>query len=438
MPIMHSQNKTTYDRTFYENALRRPYNPVNVSSTRIKNDAIYSNKIQNSNMNTISKKKEFFLINASKYPYSATNKSIQLKVVGASENDKVVYTGDCVVGDHLIYKNCGTYNVIATKQGATRDLDEQDMLTITILKGKVNKFQLCIPDHYKYNTHQQSIPLQVEKVDDEIFQNLEFSGPCVRNSQLHYKDVGEYEFFVTNRESQNYLSHTERFLIVIEKAVQNLEFPSIEWDYSPIRKKIILPQTYMGSKVAYSLIFPTDARTTGHVRLQDNILHFFCPNITICIGCKIENKNFEVTSKMHFHIIKTPVTALKIKGVPVHLLQADPHYSLTEISQVYSPRDLLSTGYSLRDLKDVEIPVLDVFETRKVSAAQLENAGFDMYELSTKLHQTYTVEQLLDQKRAKVEDLKVAGYTATELLESKKVSLTDLKRAGYPVKCKIR
>ena len=380
----------------------------------------------------------FHFISASKYRYNSQNKCIPLIVAGASDKDVVVFTGDHVIGDSLVYVNCGSYKVTATKRGRQNQQEQSDTVTIIIEKAKIKSYQIDTPTHHYYSTSLTPIPLQVSNIDDDVLHNIQFFGSCVKNSHLHYLDVGMYEVVVSNCESQNYLCHKESFVVNIHKNTQESKFIDVAWDYSPTRKKIILPYSLKNTKVEYSLVFPTDPSYMGNVRLEENIIFYSCPGIVIQVQSYVENQNFKIVSNLNFIISKTSVEELRAKDIPMKFIHDDPYYTLTDILEIYPLTELLSCGYySLRELNDAGVDSFCLFETKQVSISNMENAGYNMLDLSKKLKAAYSIEELLDLKQLKLEDLKTLGYGVKELLVTKKVSIRDLQYAGFYVKFRI-
>ena len=399
------KNKKTYDTSAYENVIRNR-----------------------------AKKSYFYFMNASKYRYNPKNKTIPLKIIGASNNE-FVFSGDYVINDSLVYENCGKYEVRAAKKGVPNNTET---LVITIEKIPIQSYELGIPNHHYYSTSEKPIPLQIsENIENEVFQKTQFTGSFVKNNHLHYTEVGTYEIFASTCETTNYLSHKQSFTIHIEKSVQIQDF-SIEWDYNPLRKKIELPYTFKDTKVEYSLLFSLDPIHIGNVRLENNIVHYSCPNIHIHIQSKVENKNFKVTSTMKFQISKTTLDELKNTNMPLHLLHEDPYYTLEDMAKVYSLEELLSCGFTLNELKEVGVDGFVLFDTQHTSIEHLDKAGYNIFELSKRIRGKYEIEELLNEKHVKLEELKLLGYSAQELLGTKKVFLKDLQNAGYTIKIRAR
>jgi len=391
----------------------------------------YENVIRNS-----TKKSVFYFMNASKYRYNPRNKTIPLKIIGASNNDNFVFSGDHVINDSLVYENCGKYEVTAATKGVP---NHTETLVITIEKSKMKSYELGTQNHHYYSTSEKPILLQIsENMDEEVSQKTQFTGSFVKNNHLHYTDVGTYEIFASTCETSNYLSHKQSFIIHIEKSVQNQEFLNIEWDYNPIRKKIVLPFTLKNTKVEYSLLFTSDSNNIGNVRLENNIVHYSCPNIHIHIQSKVENKNFKVTSTMKFQISKTNIEELMNMDIPLQLFYSDPYYTLEDIMKVYSLEELLAYGVTLNELKEIGVDGFELFNTKQTSIEHLDKAGYNIFELSKQIRGKYEIEELLNEKHVKIKELKLLGYSAQELLGTKKVFIKDLQNAGYLVKFRVQ
>jgi hypothetical protein len=374
-------------------------------------------------------------MNASKYRYNPRNKTIPLKIIGASNNDNFVFSGDHVINNSLVYENCGKYEVTVAKKGVP---NHTETLVITIEKIPIKSYELGTPNHCCYSTSEKPIPLQIsENIDNEVSQKSQFTGSFVKNNHLHYTEVGTYEIFASTCETTNYLSHKQSFIIHIEKSVQNQDF-LIEWDYNPIRKKIELPYTFKDTKVEYSLLFSSHSNNIGNVRLENNIVHYSCPNIHIHIQSKVENKNFQVTSTMKFQISKTTLEELKNTNMSLHLLHDDPYYTLEDITKVYCLEELLAYGFTLNELKQAGVDGFVLFDMQHMSIEKLDRAGYNIFELSKRIRGKYEIEELLNEKHVKLEELKLLGYSAQELLGTKKVFIKDLQNAGYIVKIRVQ
>ena len=199
-----------------------------------------------------------------------------------------------------------------------------------------------------------------------------------------------------------------------------------------------MPYTFKDTKVEYSLLFSSDPIHMGNVRLENNIVHYSCPNIHIHIQSKVENKNFKVTSTMKFQISKTKIEELRNMDIPLQIFYSDPYYTLEDIMKLYSLEELLAYGVTLNELKQAGVDGFELFNTVQTSIEHLDKAGYNIFELSKRIRGKYEIEELLNEKHVKLEELKLLGYSAQELLGTKKVFIKDLQNAGYTIKIRVQ